>query len=101
MSKEALKGFQDAEVDQTYRNQARNIWTHVDNAREDYVASLRWPFELFQNALDAGPRTDKSCVDVSVCHKDSVLKFEHDGPHLVTRTWQPYYPADLIKNSNH
>jgi len=79
MSKEALKGFQEAQVDQTYRNQARNIWTHVHNARKDYGASLRWPFELFQNALDAGPRADKSCVDISVCHFDSVLKFEHDG----------------------
>ncbi|MBI4267753.1 MAG: hypothetical protein HY662_03100 [Chloroflexi bacterium] len=79
MSKEALKGFQEAQVDQTNRNQARNIWYHVHQARGAHVASVRWPFELFQNALDAGPRADRSSVDISISRRDSALVFEHDG----------------------
>jgi hypothetical protein len=34
---------------------------------------VRWPFELFQNALDAGPRPDKLLVDITISRRGSNL----------------------------
>ncbi|MEK7281880.1 MAG: hypothetical protein AAB037_06000, partial [Chloroflexota bacterium] len=78
MSEEASKGFQEAQQDQINRNQARNIWYHVQQAR-GHVASVRWPFELFQNALDAGPRLGRQSIGISVRRSESALVFQHDG----------------------
>jgi len=79
MSEEASKGFQEARKEQYDRNEARNIWYHVHQHRGSHVASIRWPFELFQNALDAGPRPGRSSVAIGISHQDSGLIFEHDG----------------------
>jgi hypothetical protein len=76
----ALKLFEGAEVAQTVRNQARNIRIKIEDARgnrED--AGIRWPFELLQNALDAGPRPGRETVDVSFLQENGRFVFRHDG----------------------
>jgi len=69
---------------QLYKNYARHIQAKIRDARsspED--AGNRWPFELLQNAHDAGLRPGKNCIEVSIgwtpdgnSHR---LFFEHDG----------------------
>jgi len=69
---------------QLYKNYARHIQAKIRDARsspED--AGSRWPFELLQNAHDAGLRPGKNCIEVSIgwtpdgnSHR---LFFEHDG----------------------
>jgi hypothetical protein len=57
MSEKALEEYQQARDHQLLRNEARHIRTRVHEARESsHLAGIRWPFELLQNALDAGPR---------------------------------------------
>ena len=57
MSEEAFKIYEEALKGQHNRNEARRIRTLVTEARRNpHPAGLRWPFELLQNALDAGPR---------------------------------------------
>lgn len=80
VSREALKRYQDARDDQLRRNEARHIRTRVHEARQaPHVAGLRWPFELLQNALDAGPRQGRDSVTVSLREESGVVVFEHDG----------------------
>jgi hypothetical protein len=40
---------------------------------------MRWPFELLQNALDAGPREGKNEVTISFRLETGRVVFEHDG----------------------
>jgi hypothetical protein len=62
------------------RNEARRIRSRVAEARGNpHPASVRWPFELFQNALDAGPREGRSSVAVSLRCESSKVFFQHDG----------------------
>jgi hypothetical protein len=80
MSETAFKSIEEALRAQHTRNEARRIRYRVEEARKQpHSAGLRWPFELLQNALDAGPRDGRSRVSISVRQgADSVL-FEHDG----------------------
>lgn len=80
MSEKAYQGYEDALTEQYTRNQARRILTRVDEARKSpHPARLRWPFELLQNALDAGPRIGGSVVTVRLSRESAKVVFEHDG----------------------
>ena len=80
MSQSALQEFKLAIDAQHSRNEARRIRTKVDEARaSSNVASIRWPFELLQNALDAGPRAGSSHVTIKIHCESNKLTFQHDG----------------------
>jgi hypothetical protein len=80
MTDTALDIYEKSRRQQLNHNEARRIRTRVTEARKSrHVASVRWPFELLQNALDAGPRTDSAFVTVKVRRGPSSLVFEHDG----------------------
>lgn len=88
MSTSALNEFDKARQDQVTKNEARRIRTKVSDARNAPAqTALRWPFELLQNALDAGPRPDRQTVHVRVSWTEQSLLFEHDGA--------PFGPKDL------
>ena len=80
MSEEAFQIYNEALKEQHTRNEARRIRTRVTEARRSpHLSGLRWPFELLQNALDAGPRVGKPSVTIRLSHKPSNIIFEHDG----------------------
>jgi hypothetical protein len=80
MSREALEQYQDARQHQLAKSEARHIRTRVYEARNaPHVAGLRWPFELLQNALDAGPRENRDSVAISLREETGRVIFEHDG----------------------
>lgn len=88
MSREAFESYQQALDLQHQRNEARHIRTRVHEARQaPHLAGLRWPFELLQNALDAGPRLGRPAVRVLLQHEEGVAVFEHDGA--------PFSPGEL------
>ena len=65
MSKLARDEFDDARIQQTTQNDARRIFQRVDAARQNPArAGVRWPFELIQNAHDAGPRDGDDGVPI-------------------------------------
>lgn len=80
MSDEAFAIYEEALKEQHTRNEARRIHTHVQQARNSpHASGRRWPFELLQNALDAGPRIGRSSVTVRLLCQDSAMVLEHDG----------------------
>ena len=80
MSEKAYQIYEEALNEQRSRNQARRIRMRVDHARRSpHSASIRWPFELLQNALDAGPRDGRSIVTVRLRREHAKIVFEHDG----------------------
>ena len=80
MSVKAYEIYEEALKEQHSRNLARRIRMRVDQARKSpHSASIRWPFELLQNALDAGPRVDRSVVMVRLSREPTKIVFEHDG----------------------
>ena len=80
MSEKAYKIYEEALHEQHSRNEARRIRTRVDEARRSpHSAAIRWPFELLQNALDAGPRDGRSVVTIRLCREPTKVIFEHDG----------------------
>src|SRR5215510_1505897 len=80
MTETAFKIYEEALREQHNRNEARRIRTRVTEARgSPHAAGIRWPFELLQNALDAGPRSDRSIVSIGIQQHDSGIVFEHDG----------------------
>jgi len=80
MSKTAYEMFAEARKEQHSRSLARRIRARVDQARKSpHSASIRWPFELLQNALDAGPRDDRSVVRIRLSREPTRIVFEHDG----------------------
>ena len=80
MSEKAYQVYEDALNEQHSRNQARRILMRVDHARQSpHSARIRWPFELLQNALDAGPRDGRSFVTVRLSRDPEKIVFEHDG----------------------
>lgn len=80
MSQEALADYQRARDRQLSKNEARHIYTRVREAREaPHLAGIRWPFELLQNALDAGPRPERDVVTVNLRQEDGQTIFQHDG----------------------
>jgi hypothetical protein len=59
---------------------ALRIRTKVLDARNDPdPASRRWPFELIQNAHDAGARAGRTQINLSFGLVEGVLHFEHDA----------------------
>ena len=88
MSKTALTEFHRAQVQQTTQNDARRIRTRVDAAQQNPSrAGVRWPFELVQNAHDAGPRHRNSKVEIDFNLQDSKLTVSHTG--------KPFNPQEL------
>ena len=79
MSEEAYQFYAEAMREQHARNEAREIRKHVQQARGSHSALIRWPFELLQNALDAGPRDGRSVVRVRFSRESTRVAFEHDG----------------------
>lgn len=80
MSKSLLEKFVQDRNEQLNRNDARRIRSNVKAARDNpQKAAKRWPFELTQNALDAGPRSGRTTVAIVVTFDGKVLTFEHDG----------------------
>ena len=43
------------------------------------MAGTRWPFELLQNALDAGPRSGHNDVNILLSRQGDHVVFEHNG----------------------
>lgn len=73
-------GYVQARQDQITRNEARRIKTKVNDARNNTSdAGCRWPFELLQNAIDAGPRTGSDTINIKLACTGDVVTFEHDG----------------------
>ena len=86
MSEEALQEYEEALKEQHTRNEARRIRTRVAEARGNpRTAGIRWPFELLQNALDAGPRNQRSSVTISLRYDASKVVFEHDGAPFTSK----------------
>jgi hypothetical protein len=79
MSDRALQEFKAVRQEQLDRYQARRIRSQVENAKGAYDAGIRWPFELLQNATDAGPRAGREYVAVSITFEDNRVRFTHDG----------------------
>ena len=85
MSETAFQVYAEALKRKHNRNEARRIRTSVTEARRNtYPAALRLPFELLQNALDAGPRKDNSSITIRLRHLPSKVVFEHDGATFTT-----------------
>ena len=80
MSQDAFEVYKQARAAQAVKNEARHIRTKINEARgSPQDAAVRWPFELLQNALDAGSRPGRESVQVGFTQQDGVLVFEHDG----------------------
>ena len=80
LSATALQEYQRARNSQLTRNDARRIRTRVEASQQNPVASSRrWPFELMQNAHDAGPRAADERVDVVFQLQDHNLVISHTG----------------------
>lgn len=88
MSDRALRGYARAMDQQHIKNEARRIRSLVKQHRENPQRSgPRWPFELLQNALDAGPRHGREAVSITIQREGSTLTVSHDG--------QPFTFEDL------
>ena len=80
MSKAAINEFNNARIQQTTQNDARRIRTRVEAALSNAPrAGVRWPFELVQNAHDAGPRDTDERVRVDFFLRDDALVVSHTG----------------------
>ncbi|WP_213740465.1 hypothetical protein [Bradyrhizobium sp. dw_411] len=59
---------------------ALRIRTKVSGARSDPdMSARRWPFELIQNAHDAGTRAGQESMSLTFEYGDGVLRFEHNA----------------------
>ncbi len=80
MSTTALNEYNEARIQQTTQNDARRIRTRVEAAKENPSRSgIRWPFELLQNAHDAGPREEDDRVEINFSLKGDTLSVTHTG----------------------
>lgn len=80
MSRETLQFYVEVLNKQHSRNEARVIRKEVAQARvSPHTAGFRWPFELLQNALDAGPRSGRTSVAIRLRCSSSRVVFEHDA----------------------
>ena len=80
MSRELRQDYERALNKQHSRSEARTIRKEVAQARRSpHTAGSRWPFELLQNALDAGPRTGRISVTIRLRCSASRVVFEHDA----------------------
>jgi hypothetical protein len=75
-----LRGSKPPLTSDSTKGIALHIRTKVLGARSDPdSSSRRWPFELIQNAHDAGTRTGHESISLSFRLTDGVLRFEHDA----------------------
>ena len=80
MSETAFREFHNARVRQTTQNDARLIRTKVEDAlHRPSRSGARWPFELMQNAHDAGPRGADEQVRIDFSLRDGELVVSHTG----------------------
>ena len=80
MSRLARKEFDDARLLQTTQSDARRIRERVDAAQQNPArAGIRWPFELIQNAHDAGPRDGDERMKIHFDLCDDRLVVSHTG----------------------
>ena len=80
MSETASNEFKEARTKQEAQNDARRIRARVAEARDNpNRAAMRWPFELVQNAHDAGPRNATDLVEIKFIQKDDNLLVIHNG----------------------
>lgn len=78
MSELARAEFDNARIQQTTQNDARRIRQRVEAAQQGPARSgVRWPFELVQNAHDAGPRNDDVLVEINFALDDTSLNVSH------------------------
>ena len=88
MSKIALEEFKGARDHQVTQNEARRIRTRVQEAQQNSArAGVRWPFELIQNAHDAGPRDGSCHVEINFILQEDNLVVSHTG--------KPFNPQEL------
>src|SRR5260370_40765744 len=86
MSDQALTAYLEARTDQLVRNEARHIRSKINDARGSrHDAGVRWPFELLQNALDAGSRPGCDRVEVRLRQNGDKFVFDHDGAFFTLR----------------
>ncbi len=86
MSEAARKEFHEARVEQTTRNDARRIRTRVEAAQKNHArAGVRWPFELLQNAHDAGPRSGDDYVNIGFVWRGDNLSVSHTGDYFTAQ----------------
>lgn len=75
-----IASFRETFNEQVQKALARRIHAKVRDARSDPDrAARRWPFELIQNAHDAGERHGRNGITVAFELIDGVLRFEHDA----------------------
>ena len=80
MSQTARTEYEKARNRQLNQNDARRILTRVTAAQENPArAGIRWPFELIQNAHDAGPHNNDSRVEIRFALQDKHLLVSHNG----------------------
>ena len=88
MSKQAREEFEEASTQQAIQSHARRIRERVDAAQQNLTrAGIRWPFELIQNAHDAGPRDGDERMEVH-------FNFGTDRL-VVTHTGEPFAALEL------
>lgn len=90
MSDLAREAYQRERQEQSSRNDARKIRAKVKDARNNpHEAGGRWPFELLQNACDAGPRVGLNGISVHIdWHSTDAgieVSFKHDAAPFRTR----------------
>ena len=86
MSKTARKEYEAAHKRQITKNDARRILTRVEEARQNPGrAEVRWPFELMQNAHDAGPRDGENLVKIHFTFKNDELVVSHTGKPFIAQ----------------
>ncbi len=86
MSELARAEFDKARILQTTQNDAGRIRRGVAAAQQRLVrAGVRWPFELMQNAHDAGPRDDNQRVEIAFVLRDEQLLVSHTGKPFVAQ----------------
>ncbi len=80
MSELAHKEFVAAKDEQAAKNDARRIYQRVEAAQQRTIrAGVRWPFELMQNAHDAGPRDGDGRVEVDFAYTTTVWSYPTPG----------------------
>ena len=86
MSKLARTEFDGARILQTTQNDARRIFQRVRAAQQNPSrSSIRWPFELIQNAHDAGPREGDDVVEITFTLCEDRLVVSHTGKPFVAQ----------------
>lgn len=86
MSTLARTEFDNARILQTTQNDARGIFQRVLAAQQNPTrAGNRWPFELIQNAHDAGPRAGSKRVEINFILRDDRLVVSHTGKAFVAQ----------------